>query len=130
MQSTAGRAVVFPLPTAVTFIVLCSTPLWLAGAGLPSFGQHRHPGLRRQGAWSRRRLGHPRWPESDVARVHFKPSGLIWACSITGFQRACLSVMKASNSTKVAGDRAVSLPSKGVVFYDLSTNPQPVRVRA
>jgi len=37
------------------------------------------------------------------------PSGLIWACRITGFQRACSDLMKASNSAPVLPTaRAVS----------------------
>ena len=34
MQSTPGRASLFPLPMAITLLVLLSTPLWLARVGL------------------------------------------------------------------------------------------------
>ena len=34
MQSTPGRATLFPLPMLVTLVVLLSTPLWLARVGL------------------------------------------------------------------------------------------------
>ncbi len=34
MQSVSGRAALFPLPLIITFVVLASTPLWVARVGL------------------------------------------------------------------------------------------------